>query len=259
MHICGDSCYKYTGAKMEHICRHGFYYIVSLADWRRRRRGKSLRNALFVVRQTIHGMQGRVLSFQEHPFECQSNYAAIAALRCNFDVQDLRRVLPEEHWLGEGEELPHLGDRPQWGYMHVFEWDGEEYVPRRGDDLGDLPRDGAVFRDELCAEEWRSILLKCLQTQEVDGADMDHAELADALEQETVASFCDGINTGFYINAYTTKHCPTMDGVLEELRAGLDRLNARREAEQTRIKEELQARGSNAEKGLSLAEKKALK
>ena len=32
VHICGDKCYKYTGAKMEHICRHGFYYIVSLAD-----------------------------------------------------------------------------------------------------------------------------------------------------------------------------------------------------------------------------------
>ena len=39
LHICGDSCYKYSGAKMEHICHHGFYYIIALAEWRRRRRG----------------------------------------------------------------------------------------------------------------------------------------------------------------------------------------------------------------------------
>ena len=99
MHICGDSCYKYSGAKMEHICRHGFYYIIALADWRRRRRGKALRNALFVIKQTSHGMQGRVLVFQEHPFECQSNYAGTASLRSNLDVQDLRRVFKESEWL----------------------------------------------------------------------------------------------------------------------------------------------------------------
>ena len=34
----------------------------------------------------------------------------------------------------------------------------------------------------------------------------------------------DGVNTGFYINAYTTKQCPTMGGVLEEMRRGLERL-----------------------------------
>ena len=90
LHICGDSCFKYSGSKVEHICRHGYYYIISLAngDWKRRRRGKQLRNALFVVRQTKYGMQGRVMCFQEHPFECQSNYGGLAALRCNFDVQD---------------------------------------------------------------------------------------------------------------------------------------------------------------------------
>ena len=50
-----------------------------------------------------------------------------------------------------------------------------------------------------------------------------------------------------------------MDGVLEELRAGLARLNARREAEQARVKEELAALGPDAEKRLSPAESKALK
>ena len=58
-HICGESCYKYTGARCDQICRHGFYYIGSLADFRRRRRGKALRNALFVVKQDKYGMAQR--------------------------------------------------------------------------------------------------------------------------------------------------------------------------------------------------------
>ena len=46
----------------------------------------------------------------------------------------------------------------------------------------------------------------------------------DALELEAQAAFSDGLNTGFYINSYTTKQCPTMEGVLEEMRRGLERL-----------------------------------
>ena len=69
IHICGDSCFKYSGAKMTQICRHGFYHVVSIEDYQRRRKGKALRNAVFVVRQTKHGMKGRLLLFQEHPFE----------------------------------------------------------------------------------------------------------------------------------------------------------------------------------------------
>ena len=103
-HICGESCFKYSADSLKLICRHGFYYIAMLetgnateGHWKQRRRGKPLRNALFVVRETDHGMQGRILHFQEHPFECLSNYGAIAAIRCNLDVQDLRRVLSQEH------------------------------------------------------------------------------------------------------------------------------------------------------------------
>ena len=131
VHICGESCYKYSGPKVQQICRHGYYYIVSLADYHRRRRGKPLRNSLFVIRQNKFGMEGRVMLFQEHPFECQSNYLGVAANRCNLDVQDLRRVLSPEYWMEAGEELPHLEARDDWGYMNVYEWDGEGYVPRQ--------------------------------------------------------------------------------------------------------------------------------
>ena len=134
VHICGDSCFKYSGAKLTQICRHGFYYVVVIGDWQRRRRGKPLRNALFVVKQEKFGMQGRLLLWQEHPFECQSNYAALGALRCNFDMQDLRRVLPEEDWVDE--ELPHVGNQSDWGYMNTFEWDGTDWVARRVDSEG---------------------------------------------------------------------------------------------------------------------------
>ena len=73
-------------------------------------RGKPLRNALYIVRQNKFGMQGRLLLFQEHPFECQSNYGALGALRCNLDMQDLRRVYPADDWLDE--EPPPFGPRP---------------------------------------------------------------------------------------------------------------------------------------------------
>ena len=49
-----------------------------------------------------------------------------------------------------------------------------------------------------------------------------------------IAGFSDGANTGFYINSYTTKQCPSMEGVLEEMRKGLDRLQAMREVEKAR-------------------------
>ena len=91
VHVCGESCHKYSGQTSK-ICRHGFYYIVALADcWRRRQNGKPLRNVLFPVRDTQYGMQGRVLNFQPHPYECVTNHAGIAAFRSNLDVQDLRR------------------------------------------------------------------------------------------------------------------------------------------------------------------------
>jgi hypothetical protein len=60
-------------------------------------------------------------------------------MRCNLDVQDLRRVWPEATWLGEDERLSHVGDKPEWGYMNTYEWNGEGYDQRhrQGPTLGD--------------------------------------------------------------------------------------------------------------------------
>ena len=65
----------------------------------------------------------------------------------------------------------------------------------------------------------------------------DETEEDDDGLEEAIASFSDGSNTGFNINSYTTKHCPTMDGVLEELRKGIARLEEQREADAVRLKE----------------------
>ena len=77
------------------------------------------------MKSTKHGVQGRLFMIQEHPFEVQTNYAAAASLRCNFDVQDLRRVLPEKLWKLDDERCPGLGlgaDRTkEMGYMGGYE------------------------------------------------------------------------------------------------------------------------------------------
>ena len=169
VHICGDSCHKYSGSKMTLICRHGFYNVVQIEQGPGlRRKGKPLRNALVIVRQDKFGMKGRLLLVQEHPFECQSNYAALNTLRCNFDMQDLRRVLPGDKWLDE--ELPHLGNRPDFGYMNTYEWDGVAWAPRRPDpsdeqyrraDVEDAPHAWAA---KVSVENWRKTLLECLRS-----------------------------------------------------------------------------------------------
>ena len=255
VHICGESCYKYSGAKVQKICRHGFYYIVTLEtrmygdekDWQRRRQGKPLRNAIFVVKESEHGLQGRLLHFQEHPFECQTNYAGLGALRCNLDVQDLRRVLDEPYWRNHGEAMPHIGDRPEWGYMNVYEWNGHRYEGRVPEDVEVNQATPAEFWCSAWRHDgWRKLFLDLLAS---DGSG-EPTEEEDKMLKQATDGFRDGINTGFYINSYTTKHCPTMAGVLEELRGGIERLENQRQSE----KETLESRRKlAADQGLSLA------
>ena len=59
------------------------------------------------------------------------------------------------------------------------------------------------------------------------------------------------------VNAYTTKHCPTMGGVLEELRRGLERLDEQRAAEQARLESALAAGQLSEEERRALKRKSA--
>ena len=110
-------------------------------------------------------MQGRLLMFQEQPFEVQTNYAGSGALRCNFDVQDLRRVLPESLWKLEEEASPSLpvdeARAKEIGYMGVYEWDGEDFVTRAGDASS---REPTQWVDEKTREQWRQAFLAALAT-----------------------------------------------------------------------------------------------
>ena len=130
------------------------------------------------------------------------------------------------------DQLPHVGDRPSWGYMNKYEWNGEEYEDRP--DLSGV--EPQSWGDELQPAEWREILLELYQKPAPREVFHEEIEEDEGLE-EAIASFSDGINIGFYINSYTTKHCPTMDGVLEELRKGIARLEEQREADAMRLKE----------------------
>ena len=108
IHVCSPSCYKYHSKGASHICRHGFYHVVTFCDLsgkqvRRRRMGKLLRGCVAVHRDTRYGMAGRVDLYQLHPWECPTNYAMLVAMRCNVDVQDLRRTLPPHMWLPRTE------------------------------------------------------------------------------------------------------------------------------------------------------------
>ena len=79
------------------------------------------------------------------------------------------------------------------------------------------------------ALDWPSILADCAR-----GADVLQDRVATALidldkvNEDAVqcasAMFVDAHNTGFYINSYTTKVAPGMDGVLNQLVKGVRRL-----------------------------------
>ena len=96
LHACGVSCWKYSKPGMPPTCRHGclHIYLFTEHDVKGRRPGKQLRNIVHIVVEDEGGMFGRILTFQEHPFEGPTNYTGLVCVRCNLDLQDLRRVLP---------------------------------------------------------------------------------------------------------------------------------------------------------------------
>ena len=143
--------------------------------------------------------------------------------------------------------MPNIGDRSEWGYMNVYEWNGHRYEGRIPEDVEVNQATPAEFWCSAWRHDgWRKLFLDLLAS---DGSG-EPTEEEDKMLKQAADAFRDGINTGFYINSYTTKHCPTMAGVLEELRAGIERLENQRQSE----KETLESRRKlAADQGLSLA------
>ncbi len=75
----------------------------------------------------------------------------------------------------------------------------------------------------------------------------------------SITAFADSINTGFYLNSYTTKQCPTMEGVLENLRQGLERLEAQREQEKANLESQCASLENTLGRELSKEELKQFK
>ena len=237
IHVCSPSCWKYHSNRASHICRHNFYHVITLFDEdgnevRRRRRGKQLQGCLAIMVDTRYSMAGRVLTFQQHPFERPTNYAALVAARCNVDVQDMRRVLPPRLWV-PAEELSgappldpsdvtsavppqkirdfSIGQREDWGWMqHMGTTTHRKHTV-------------------LVFNEWQQIFQDLANRGEaaptLADSDDECTQLANAANAAAKAVFVDAHNTGYYINAYTTKLNPTMDTVLQRLLEGVRRLH----------------------------------
>ena len=142
VHKCGPSCFKYTASKKKYqLCRHMFYHVVKIFSQssatkvvrirtktaaplpqarpldRFRLSGKVLRNVV-----GVHP-DGRVMPWQMHAYEGSTNYCGLVALRCNLDVQDLRRILVRLSETGVSlvpSPLPSLGPCPTLGVDGCF-------------------------------------------------------------------------------------------------------------------------------------------
>ena len=243
IHFCSPSCHKYHSKGTSHICRHNFYHVVTFVDedWteiRRRRRGKELRGCIGIFRDTRYGMAGRILTFQLHPWECPSNYAALVAMRCNVDVQDLRRVLPPRLWMPEAELEPVVEAENADNYTHGA------YPQRVKQFSVGAQQDWGWFHHLGCTEHYAHEMVVCSEWHDwftaLAGKDrVPDTELSETLRDikasaaaAAVAAFVDSHNTGYYVNSYTTKLNPTLDGVLSRLMDGVRRLNAQWEDEE---------------------------
>ena len=109
---------------------------------------------------------------------------------------------------------------------------------------------------ELRPEDWRRILLEYPSEPSRSTPNEADEDLMRGMQRAAAASFTDGINTGFYINAYITKHCPTMDGVLDEMRRGIERKQHTRKVAQEAVQERLDAHGAESVSDLPPAARK---
>ena len=277
-HVCTESCFKYSDASSAtfKICRHGFYHVVHVFDGCRvRRKGKALRPCLHIggEEEGLYGMEGRLRPIQLSPFECQTCYGGTVSGRHNLDLQDMRRVVSPSLWLDADDHLPHVGGVSSLGYMALYEWTGSAYALR-----GEAPTGPVSWIGRRCLAKdfragWRRAYRLKFGSTEAGEDDKGSAEAFEMQEGDSMASnvvdglaasvdtslaqairvsvneaFCDGINTGFYVNNYTTKPGPGLASMLEELQKGIARLeeeNKEREEARKAAEEAAHAAGEH--------------
>ena len=207
-------------------------------------------------------MAGRLRPIQLSPFECQSSFGGLVAGRHNLDLQDMRRVLDMKLWTEESDILPQVGFSEHLGYMAKYEWAGGQYEERCA-----APTEPVSWLStRALAKEFRKAWLAAHE-RAVTGKTETRAKEDDVADRDFVRAilcgvsdaFCDGINSGFYINSYTTKPGPGLAGMLEELRKGIERLELEREErnqERSRAQQAAQDAGEHipGRRGIMFAE-----
>ncbi|CAK0814408.1 unnamed protein product, partial [Prorocentrum cordatum] len=220
IHVCSPSCYKYHSDKTRgaQICRHNFYNLVTLCTWpkggdsqecRLRTRGKALRGCIGIFRGTDYGMAGRIVTFQLHPGETSTKYAAVVSARCNVDVQEDRESYKHGLYPQRYADFS-VGAREDWGwFQHLNTTSAEKW-------------------DLVVVTDWHEIFreLANRDSPAVDGGDAARADLQRDLERHALATFVDAHNTSYYVSSCTTKVNPSMDDVLCKLLDGVRRLKS---------------------------------
>ncbi|CAK0850189.1 unnamed protein product, partial [Prorocentrum cordatum] len=230
IHVCSPSCYKCHSDKTRgsQICRHSFYNLVTLCTWtegedsrecRLRTRGKALRGCIGIFRETDYGVAGRIVTFQLHPGETSTKYAALVSARCNVDVQDMRRVLPPRLWMDASELEPPANEEDRKSYNHGL------YPQRYADFSVGAREDWGWFQhlnttpaekwDLVVVTDWHGICRELANrgSPAVHGGDAARADLQRDLERHALATFV--VNPG-------------MDDALRKLLDGVRRLKSQR-------------------------------
>lgn len=146
LHRCGPSCFKHDHSGLQR-CRHGFEHYVRYSDKGKlysdsqgnefiskeptvlRRKGKYLERTVRIAGHCLRGRGGRIITVQDNPFECSSNPVRLVTGRCNFDLQDMRRVLPEP--ILPSGPYPHLGPKPHWSMMDNYDHERDQPRPHQ--------------------------------------------------------------------------------------------------------------------------------
>ena len=157
----------------------------------------------------------------------------MVAMRCNLDVQDLRRTLPPQMWMPSEElEREPTEEELKYTYMHGT-------YPQRVPDFSLGPQETWGWMQHLATtdtssgqfgtfQDWDQIFKALAELEEP----VDKEELAEIEKVYTECNraahmaFVDNHNAGYYINSYTAKLNPTMDNVLKKLLDSVRRLQS---------------------------------
>jgi hypothetical protein len=126
----------------------------------------------------------------------------------NGKVYEVRSDAPSTSvsWLNRRDWAPDFRSAWLTAHQQFMEKEGEPVTSDAQDEDAPMPpaEDGQQDAHMANAEE----------------TDDSTAELTRAIRCGISEAFCDGINSGFYINSYTTKPGPGLAGMLEELQKG---------------------------------------